>query len=179
MDDPALVALLQSGDQNALELLLQQYGPLLRYVIAPILENPLDREECFSDAAMRIWEKIGTFDPQRGSLRAFCVAIAHNTAVNRRKSLASHEADALPETLHDPAPSVQEQLAARERLNALLDAVSTLGHASQVLFYRKYYYEQSNAQIARELGITERAVEGKLYRLRTKLRRLTGGMEHD
>lgn len=44
-----------------------------------------------------------------------------------------------------------------------------------VAFYRKYYYLQSTAQIARELGMTERAVEGKLYRLKKKLRNLLGG----
>ena len=31
------------------------------------------------------------------------------------------------------------------------------------------------AQIAAELGLTERGVEGRLYRLRQKLRRLLGG----
>ena len=43
------------------------------------------------------------------------------------------------------------------------------------LFYRKYYYCQSTAQIAAELGITERAAEGRLYRLRQRLRNLLGG----
>ena len=37
------------------------------------------------------------------------------------------------------------------------------------MFYRKYYYCQSTAQIAAELGLTERGVEGRLYRLRQKL----------
>ena len=31
------------------------------------------------------------------------------------------------------------------------------------------------AQIAAELGLTERGVEGRLYRLRDKMRRLMGG----
>ena len=45
----------------------------------------------------------------------------------------------------------------------------------QLLFYRKYYYMQPTAQIAAELGITERAAEGRLYRIKQKLRRLLGG----
>ena len=45
----------------------------------------------------------------------------------------------------------------------------------QQLFFRKYYYCQSTAQIAAELGITERAAEGRLYRLRQRLRNLLGG----
>ncbi|MFR0796033.1 MAG: sigma factor-like helix-turn-helix DNA-binding protein [Oscillospiraceae bacterium] len=43
------------------------------------------------------------------------------------------------------------------------------------MFYRKYYYLQSTAQIAAELGMTERAVEGRLYRLKKRLRTMLGG----
>ena len=35
----------------------------------------------------------------------------------------------------------------------------------------------STAQIALELGLTERAVEGRLYRLKRQLRKLPGGDE--
>ncbi|MBS5654729.1 MAG: hypothetical protein KHW96_06745 [Firmicutes bacterium] len=41
-----------------------------------------------------------------------------------------------------------------------------LSAGERLLFYRKYYYLQSTAQIALELGLTERAVEGRLYRLK-------------
>ena len=43
------------------------------------------------------------------------------------------------------------------------------------LFYRKYYYLQSTAQMAAELGLTERGVEGRLHRLRKRLRKELGG----
>lgn len=54
-------------------------------------------------------------------------------------------------------------------------ALSSLSRRDYLLFYRKYYYLQSTAQIAAELGVTERAVEGRLYRLRKKLQHLLGG----
>jgi RNA polymerase sigma-70 factor (ECF subfamily) len=44
-----------------------------------------------------------------------------------------------------------------------------------MLFYRKYYYRQSTAQIAAELGMTQRSVEGRLYRIKQKLRKRLGG----
>ena len=37
---------------------------------------------------------------------------------------------------------------------------------------------QPTAQIAAELGMTERAVEGKLYRLKKQLRKMLGGEDH-
>ena len=48
-----------------------------------------------------------------------------------------------------------------------------------MLFYRKYYYQQSTAQIACETGMTQRAVEGKLYRLKKNLRETLGGEVHE
>ena len=45
----------------------------------------------------------------------------------------------------------------------------------RLIFYRKYYYMQSTAQIAAEMGMTERAVEGKLYRMKIQLRKRLGG----
>jgi len=48
-----------------------------------------------------------------------------------------------------------------------------------MLFYRKYYYLQPTAQIASEMGMTERAVEGKLYRLKKQLRKMLGGEVHE
>ncbi|MBR6567822.1 MAG: sigma-70 family RNA polymerase sigma factor [Clostridia bacterium] len=55
------------------------------------------------------------------------------------------------------------------------NALNKLSRKERELFYRKYYYLQSTAQIARELSATERAVEGKLYRIKRKLRRELGG----
>ena len=63
----------------------------------------------------------------------------------------------------------------RERAEALQKALLTLSHRERQLFYRKYYYLQSTAQLAAELGLTERAVEGKLYRIRKKLQKQLGG----
>ena len=66
----------------------------------------------------------------------------------------------------------------RERQEAVRDALERLPYRDRILFYRKYYYMQPTAQIAAELGMTERAVEGKLYRLKKHLRKMLGGEGH-
>ena len=54
-----------------------------------------------------------------------------------------------------------------------------LSQSELTLFYRKYYYLQSTAQIAAEMGMSERAVEGRLYRIKNKLRKRLGGELYD
>lgn len=68
------------------------------------------------------------------------------------------------------------ELLRRERTEALTRALNALSASERRLIYRKYYYRQSTAQIASELGLTERAVEGKLYRLKRRLRDMLGGV---
>lgn len=73
----------------------------------------------------------------------------------------------------------EETILLHEEQRALEKALSQLSSRDRQLFYRKYYYLQSTAQIAAELGITERAVEGRLYRLRKNLRKLLGGEHYE
>lgn len=179
MKEDEIVRLLRSRDEAGAAALLKHYGPLMRYIIVPILPDPQDREECLSEASLRVWNKIAQFDPARGSWNAWLTAITRNTALNFQRSAARHgDTQTLPEGTPSPEASPEEALIQAERRAALHDALARLGQNDRALFYRKYYYLQSTAQIAAELGMTARAVEGRLYRLKKQLRRMLGGEGH-
>ena len=78
MHEQEVLALLRAGDERGAEALLRHYAPLMRYIIAPIVPDAQDREECLSDAALRVWEKFGTYDPARGSWTAWLTAAARS-----------------------------------------------------------------------------------------------------
>ena len=56
--------------------------------------------------------------------------------------------------------------------------MAALPAGDRLLVYRKYYYLQSPAQIAAELGLSPRAVEGRLYRLKKRLAKALGGVRN-
>jgi len=157
-----------------MEALLQQYGPLLRYVIRGILSNQQDAEDCFSEVSLRLWQHLADYDPNKGSLSSWLTIIARNTALNLRKARQRQETH-LSDTEPFHADTPEQMLLKQERQLRLKAALSRLGEKEKHLFYRKYYYLQSTAQIAAEMGLTERAVEGRLYRLRQHLYRELGG----
>lgn len=176
MKEQEIVDLLLQKDEKGMAQLLLHYGPLMRYVIAPILPNAQDLEDCLSETAMRIWEKAGTFDPQKGSWNAWLTAATRNYALNWKRRLAAHDsAGEIPPDMPSPEPTPEEQLLRKERQEAVNRALQRLAAGDRTLFYRKYYYMQPIAQIASEMGTTERAVEGKLYRIKRQLRKLLGG----
>jgi len=174
VDENEVVRLLRARDERGAAELLRHYAPLMRYIIAPILPREEDREECLSEAAMRVWEGIGTYDPARGRWTAWLTALTRNAALNRARQNAG-ETEELTHTMPSAEPTPEEKLLRDERTAALRAALGKLPQKERVLFYRKYYYRQSTAQIAAELGMTERAVEGRLYRIKKTLREQLGG----
>ena len=172
VDDASLMEQIASGDEAALQTLLRRHGALLRYVIAPILPDARDREECFADVSVKLWQTAGSFDGKKGSLRGWLTALTRNCALNRARGL--HPETALEEDVPHGAGSAEDELLRQERSRLLAKAVRSLTAGEQTLFYRKYYL-QPTSQIASELGTTERAVEGRLYRLKKRLRGMLGG----
>lgn len=150
----------------------------MRYVIAPILRDPQEREECLSEVTMRVWEKIDPFQEERGSWNGWLTALTRHAALNHARRIFRHGgAEALSEDPPSPELTPEEVLLRQERQTALQAALGQLSAGERLLFYRKYYYLRSTAQIALELGLTERAVEGRLYRLKRQLRKLPEGDE--
>lgn len=174
MPEQEIIDGIRRQDEDGMEQFLRRYGPLMRYVIAPILPNEQDQEECVSEAALRVWTSIDRFHPQKGSWTAWVTAICRNAALNRRRS-QRNMTEGIPDETPDPKPTPEEALLNKERQERLLRALRGVSKRDRALFYRKYYYLQSTAQIAAELGLTERAVEGRLYRLRKKLQAELGG----
>ena len=176
MADQELLALLRNKDPTGLDQLARCYGPMLRYCMRSILPDAREQEECLSDLLLLVWNRIGAYDPQKGTLKAWLVTLARNTALNRARSIQRRDGvlEELQETLPDPAPTPEELILQQERARRIQQAADQLPRMDRLLFYRKYYYMQSTAQMAAELDLSPRAVEGRLYRLRQRLRKQLG-----
>ncbi|MBO5937601.1 MAG: sigma-70 family RNA polymerase sigma factor [Clostridia bacterium] len=180
MNEREIIELIVKGDELGLKALQINYSPLIRYIISPILKDAREQEECLSEVIMKIWDKIRLYDPEKGSWNAWVTSIARNTALNRlRKVKTDMSLEDLPSDVPSSEPTPEEILIKREREQLLKHALGKLSQNDRAIFYRKYYYLQSTAQIAAELGTTERAVEGKLYRIKKKLRKLLGGDNYE
>lgn len=161
-------------DKERFDKFLTRYTPLMRYIINPILHDARDREECLSDVALRVWQNIHKFDPNKGSFTTWLTVITRNTALSHRDRLPP-QTEPLNESLISDETNPETLLLRKERQAELQRALRHLRDSEAVLFFRKYYYCQPTAQIAAELGTTERSIEGKLYRIRKKLQKYLKG----
>ena len=171
MKDAKLIKMLQDRKQEGIEVLSSKYGALIRYIIAPILTDYREQEECFSDVLFRVWDKIDTFDIKKGKFNTWLSTITKNIACNRARTLNRHaDIQEIPEDMESKELSPEDTIIYKESLMDLNKLLEELSPKDKTLIYRKYYYMQSTEQIAAEMGLTERAVEGRLYRIKQKLR---------
>ena len=178
MTDLELARLLRADRDTGMEALLRQYGPLLRYVIGGVLRDPQDAEDCYSEVTLSLWQNAERFDPEQGRLSSYLTAAARNTALNHLKARLRrerHQAEPDAEAADNATP--EQAVLQKEQADRLRTAVDRLPDRDRTLFYRRYYYLQPVAQIAAEMGLSLRAAEGRLYRLRQRLRQELGGDE--
>jgi len=164
--DNSLVLDLQNREKEAVQKLKENYESRMRYVICSIVPHKEDQEEVLNDIWLRAWEKISLYDSYKGSFHTWLTTIARNCAINylRKKKIEYV-------LLEDEKVSIVEENYIKIDIQ---QAIEQLTKEEQQLFYRKYYYCQSHLTIAAEMGLTIKAVESKIYRLKKKFQKLLG-----
>lgn len=177
MQEHQIIEGMKSENQESLRLFRLKYKPLILYILKPILNDERDIEECFSDITVTVWNNIQHYDRDKGTFTTWLTAISRNTAFNkaRKQNRINQNEESVQENTPSPCISPEESAIKKEQQRLLQKAITTLSKENQNLFYRKYYYMQSTSQIASELGLSERAVEGRLYRIKQILRKELGG----
>jgi len=92
--DEDLIQRLQQRDPEALETLISQYSREVFYFIRLVLDGvgvAQDAEECVNDLFVAVWQEIGTFDPDRGTLRTWLTMRAKYIALDRRRQLVRRQ----------------------------------------------------------------------------------------
>ena len=149
---------------NRLEELVNTYETTLYRAALAILGDAHEAEDAVQDAFLRCLEKAPDFESPAHA-RAWLLRVTVNGCKSRLRAPWRRRT----------APLLDAYPAAAPEEGTLLEAMQALPARDRNLVYRKYYYLQSTARMAAELGLTERAVEGKLYRIRRKLQKQLGG----
>lgn len=166
------------------EEVIRRHRGLIYYVIRPITGDGHRADDCFGVVCEIILKNYEKYDETRGSLTSWLTRLSRNAALNFAQSrkyemTAGDEKDAaeLAEMADHRTP--EEALIHKETLRELNEALKSLDRLEANILLRKYYYMQSTQQIGAELGLSERAVEGRLYRIKKKLIKKMGGHDHD
>ena len=166
------------------EEVIRLHRGLLYYVIRPITGDDHRADDCFSVVCEILLKNYDKYDPSRGTLTSWLTRLARNAALNfvrnrKYEMTAGEEKDAAELADLADLRTPEDALLRKEAMEELNEALKSLDRLEANILLRKYYYMQSTQQIGAELGLSVRAVEGRLYRIKKKLMKKMGGHDHD
>jgi RNA polymerase sigma-70 factor (ECF subfamily) len=87
--DEELARRLQRRDADAMKDLYDRYGRVTYSVVLAIVRDAASAEDLVQETFLRVWNRIQAFQPGRGALGPWLLAIARNRAIDHVRSSAS------------------------------------------------------------------------------------------
>ncbi|MBX3084683.1 MAG: sigma-70 family RNA polymerase sigma factor [Anaerolineae bacterium] len=82
-DDVETMNRIAMRDQQAFQAVYQQYGKAIYSLAYRILDNVTLAEEVTQDTLLKVWWQKTQWDPKKGNLKNWLLAITHFTAIDR------------------------------------------------------------------------------------------------
>lgn len=173
MDDKHIITLFFQRAETAIEALAAKYGKLLKQLCTNILHDPLDAEECVSDAYLAAWNTIPPARPD--PLSAYICRLGRNCALKKLRSRTALKRSGYEVSLEElagciPDNTTGDTLDGRELGRAIDCWLATLSPENRALFLRRYWFGDSVKDLSKAFGATENALSVRLSRLRAALK---------
>ena len=179
--DSYITEMFWSRSDEAISVADKRYHGLLFSIIATILQNDADAEECLNDVYLKIWESIPPNRPS--SFCAYAIKVARNTAINlirvhRAQKRAANESleffDAGGTAINaSEIVDIEESRHIGEIINRYLNSVD---ERKMYIFMSRYFFNKPISEIARKLNCSQSTVHKEIRRIKDELReQLTEG----
>jgi RNA polymerase sigma factor (sigma-70 family) len=157
----------QSGDAAAFEALVRRHGDLVLRVCRRVLSNAHDAEDAFQATFLLFARKAGSVR-KRESLASFLHGMANRVARNAARGEARRRQRERATARSSASPPAE--LGWFEVQAVLDEEVRRLPATFRSAFVQCCLEGQSRADAARQLGITEVTLSGRLHRAKTTLK---------
>jgi RNA polymerase sigma factor (sigma-70 family) len=171
--DARLVAFARAGHERAFEALVRRYRCQLLGYCRRLLLSEERAEDALQQALMQAWLALraGT---EVENVKGWLYRIVHNSALNALR-VSGYDYCTLSESLSG-TDAPQEDLDRRIAVREALAGLAALPEMQREALLRTAVEGSSHRQTARELGLSETAVRGLVYRARAALRPAAGAI---
>jgi RNA polymerase sigma-70 factor (ECF subfamily) len=175
--DGDLLVGVKAGDAAAFALLYDRHSRAAYGLAHRILGEATAAEDVVQEAFLTVWRQAATYGPERGTVRAWLLAIVHHRAIDhvRRRSYREERQQAL-DAVADPPDSADTWEQARQSVEGqhVREALEHLPPDQRRSITLAYFGGYTHDEIARLLGVPLGTVKG---RLRIGLQKMRGYLD--
>ena len=152
--------------------LLRDYQDKIYRLCCYYVKNEEDRKDLLNDIYYRIWRNLYSFK-HRSSISTWIFRISVNSCIDfiRKETKRKHvmaNVEINEETAIDKSENIEKDFIASERIQMLYSCIDRLSLLDKTLI-SLYLEELSYKEIAEIVGITEKNVGVKLFRIKKSL----------
>jgi RNA polymerase sigma-70 factor, ECF subfamily len=179
LTDEILLRCIAERSQTALGLFYDRHSRLVYSLALRIVGNVSDAEEVTQEVFLKVWDKASSFNPAKGNVLSWLIAVARRSAIDRTRSRAhkvktvevSMEGEAL-----EGAGSRQKSIGFSAPPDAVArlvtGALAGLSNEHRQVIELAYFDGLSHAKIAGQIGIPLGTVKTRLRQAVQELRHL-------
>jgi RNA polymerase sigma-70 factor (ECF subfamily) len=184
-EDQDLIGRLQRRDGQAMVALYDLYGKLVYSIILRTVRDQAAAEDLAQETFLKVWNRIHTFDVEKGNFEGWLVTVARNRALDYLRStatsptVAASNLDDLERSGYFRSGEGPAELLAKKK--AVTDALKSLPEDQREVIEMTHYEGMTQSEIAarlgKPLGTVKGMVRGALKKLRDAMTpgTLTGG----
>lgn len=177
-NDGDLVRRLKAREPKAMADLYDRYGRIAYSVILRVVRNAAIAEDLAQETFMRVWNRMDSFDAERGALGTWILTVARNRAIDYLRSVDGRmQAGTVElERLERPGffSNMDTGALSLDRIRRLKEAFERLSPHQRTVIELAYYEGLSQTEVAdrlnQPLGTVKTWTRGALKVLREELR---------
>jgi len=156
-DLATLVRSMAEGHQEALARLYDETASMVNGLLLRILAHPQDAEEVLLDVFMKAWKYAASYSEKRGSVQAWLLIMARNSAIDRirakkaQPATLSFEPEAFPEPVSADA-TPEEASVIEERRRRVQRVLNELPREQREVVVLSFFGGLTHAELAERLG---------------------------
>lgn len=172
--DEEIYSLIGSRNEKGMELLINEYAPLIKAIVKKHLYNlPQYHEECINDVYLGIWNNMASFNREKNILKNWIAAVTKYKAIDyKRKYLKTLEYIDISEIDIESDFITEKEVLKNELEYELEEILENLNILDKQLFIKLFVEEESIKEVSREFNIKPSAIYNRVSRAKSKLRSL-------
>ncbi len=178
--DEQLITLIAHGEKDALEVFYNRYARSVFSLARYMLRDQTLAEEATQDIFLNLWLKASSYNPQRGTPRAWFMSVAHHRIIDviKARNRRTKSTNQVPHELLDIHPSaeastediVQQNLDREQILAALSDLPEGQREVVILAYFEGYSQSEIASKLDQPLGTVKTRVRLAMQKLRVALK---------